>query len=67
MDVENLNDTIERVSIDKITVEEFIYKYERGSRPVILTGVAKEWPAWQEWKVSVSNFCYFMSNFVETA
>ena len=49
-----LTDTIERVSIDKITVEEFIQNYERGSRPVILTGVANEWPAWHEWKVSVS-------------
>ena len=35
-------------------MEEFIEKYERGSRPVILTGVANEWPAWHEWKVSVS-------------
>ena len=43
----SLVDTIERVSVNKITVQEFIEKYERGSRPFILTGVADEWPAWQ--------------------
>lgn len=46
-------DTIERVSISKITVHEFIEKFEKGSKPFILTGVADAWPAWQQWKVSV--------------
>ena len=32
----NFKDTIERVHIDNITVEEFIEKYEKGSRPVII-------------------------------
>lgn len=47
-------DNIERVHIDNITVHEFIEKYEKGSRPVIIQGVAEGWPAWQTWKVNVS-------------
>ena len=33
---DTFKDTIERVHIDNITVEDFINKYERGSRPVII-------------------------------
>lgn len=43
-------DTIERVNIDSITVEEFIEKYEKGSRPVILTGVADNWKGLKDWQ-----------------
>jgi len=32
----NFKDTIERINVDDITVEEFLEKYERGSRPVII-------------------------------
>ena len=39
-------DNIERIHIDNISVQEFIEKYERGSRPVIIQGVAEGWPAW---------------------
>jgi hypothetical protein len=35
-------------------VEEFIEIYEKGSKPVIIEGVAEGWPAWSTWKVSVS-------------
>jgi len=35
-DPEVFEDTIERVHINDITVEEFIEKYERKSRPVII-------------------------------
>lgn len=44
-------DTIERVHVDQITPEEFIEKYERGSRPVIIQGVVQGWPAAQEWQL----------------
>lgn len=43
-------DTIERVHIDSITVDEFIEKYEKGSRPVILTGVTDNWKGSTEWQ-----------------
>lgn len=37
--------------MDDITVDEFIEKYERGSKPVIIKGVIDSWPAKNEWKV----------------
>ena len=60
LDVSTLIDSIERVHVDKITVEEFIQKYEKGSLPVIITGVAEGWPAWQQWQVKVSNWSIYL-------
>lgn len=38
-------DSIEYVDIAKISTTEFIKRYERVSKPCILTGVSNEWPA----------------------
>lgn len=43
-------DTIERINVDDISVEEFLDRYERGSRPVIIQGVTAQWPALREWQ-----------------
>jgi histone arginine demethylase JMJD6 len=50
--VEPQVDNIERVNINEITVEQFIEKYEKGSRPCIITGVADTWPAQKAWCVN---------------
>ena len=42
-------DTIERIGVNDLTVDEFIERYEKGSKPVIITGVTDEWPAKKEW------------------
>lgn len=47
----SFKDTIERVHVDEITVEEFLEKYEKGSRPVIIRGIADRWPAMREWQL----------------
>ena len=47
-------DTIERVHVKDITVEEFLEKYERGRRPVILQGVTDDWAGMREWQLNVS-------------
>ena len=46
-------DTIERIDVNDFTVEQFIEKYEKGSKPVIITGVVSQWPAKKEWGVKV--------------
>jgi len=51
---DTFKDTIERIHIDKISTADFIEKFERGSKPVIIEGVAEGWPAWQTWQVNVS-------------
>ena len=43
-DPDTFTDTIERVNVNEISVEEFIDRYERGSRPCIITGVTENWP-----------------------
>jgi hypothetical protein len=30
-------------------MEEFLEKYEHGSKPVIITGLVEKWPALREW------------------
>lgn len=42
-DPATFTDTIERVNVNDLTVEEFYDRYERGNRPVIITGVTEEW------------------------
>ena len=42
-DPATFTDTIERVSANDLTVEEFIERYEKGNRPCIITGVTETW------------------------
>lgn len=46
---EDFKDTIPRVNCNDITVGEFIEKYEKGEKPVIITGVADNWKAKDQW------------------
>lgn len=45
----DFRDTIERIHVDDYSFEEFIEKYEKGSKPVIIQGVVDQWPAREEW------------------
>lgn len=56
----SFTDTIERISINDLTVEQFIERYEKGNRPVIITGVTDTWPGATEWQLKVSKFCLSM-------
>jgi histone arginine demethylase JMJD6 len=47
-------DTIERINVNDVTVEQFIEKFEKGHKPCIITGITDNWPANQEWQVKVS-------------
>lgn len=48
-DPESFTDTIERVNANDLTVEEFIERYEKASRPCIITNVTDTWAGMQEW------------------
>lgn len=50
-DPETFTDTIERVNVNEISVEEFIERYEKGSRPCIITGVTDTWRGMEEWQL----------------
>ena len=53
-DPDSFRDTIERINVNDLTVEEFIERYEKGSRPCIITGAAENWSGMQEWQLNVS-------------
>jgi hypothetical protein len=55
---EDFRDEIERVDAKDITVNEFKEKYEKGDRPVIITGLSEKWPAHENWTFAVS-FSFF--------
>lgn len=46
-----VKDTIERIDVDKISPEEFIEKYEKPYKPVVITGIQKDWPALHKWNL----------------
>lgn len=46
---DDFTDNIERVHVDSLTTQEFIERYEKKSKPVILTGVTDNWPATKNW------------------
>ena len=50
-DPETFTDTIERINCNDLTVEEFIERYEKGSRPCIITGVTENWRGNTEWQL----------------
>ena len=50
-DPATFTDTIERVNVNDLTVEEFIERFEKGNRPCIITGVTEEWTGDREWQL----------------
>lgn len=49
---ESCNDTIERVKVKHFTTTQFLEKYQKGNRPVIIRNIAKKWNSrsFWEWK-----------------
>lgn len=49
LDVAHLADGLERVDASNLSVEQFVERYERPRRPVMLTGLCGGWRAAHEW------------------
>ncbi|XP_043475362.1 bifunctional arginine demethylase and lysyl-hydroxylase PSR [Leptopilina heterotoma] len=47
----NFNDNIDRIEEGKVPVEEFIEKYEKPYKPVIIRGIQKDWKAQHKWTI----------------
>jgi histone arginine demethylase JMJD6 len=62
-DPATFTDTIERVNVNDITVEQFMERYEKGSRPCILTGVTDSWRGMEEWQLKVSSKQFYTVDF----
>lgn len=44
-------DTIERVNYNDLSEQEFLERFEYGSKPVIIQNVAEDWPGLKEWRM----------------
>lgn len=47
-------DNCERIDVNKVSPEEFIEKYEKLYKPVVITGVCQNWKAQYKWTLEVS-------------
>lgn len=56
----NTIDHVERIDANKVSLEDFIEKYEKPYQPVIITGVTENWKASYKWTLEVS-LAYFSS------
>ena len=57
---EDCLDNIERVDASTLSYEEFVERYEKPLKPVILTGLTNDWPATSKWTIPVSRFFHFI-------
>lgn len=49
LETAHLTDGLERVDASTLTLEQFVERYERPRRPVMITGLCGGWRAAQEW------------------
>lgn len=48
-----MNDNIERIDYNEVCLEEFIEKYEKTYKPVIITNAQNDWKAKDKWTLEV--------------
>ena len=46
-------DNCERISVEKVSPEEFIEKYEKIYKPIVITDACKNWKANYKWTLDV--------------
>lgn len=54
-------DNCERIVFSEVSHEEFVEKYEKLYKPVVITGATNSWIANYKWTIDVSLFCKFSS------
>ncbi len=54
-------DKIERIDGRKVTKEQFIERYEKPRKPVIITNVIDKWRANDKWTLEVVGICIYLT------
>lgn len=47
-----VRDNVARIHVDDVSAEEFVEKYERPYKPVVIVGATKDWKACHKWTMS---------------
>lgn len=53
LSLNSVKDSVERVDIRSLAHQEFIRRYEKPLKPVVLTGAMENWPAMKKWTIEV--------------
>jgi len=59
MSYDSLPDNIDRIDANKVSLEEFIEKYEKPYKPVIIKNTQVDWLAKDKWTLDVSKMKYY--------
>jgi len=51
LDIASVSDELERIDGREVSVEDFIERYERPRRPVVITNLQTDWPASVKWNL----------------
>ncbi len=46
---DKINDTLDRIHVNDVSCEEFIQRYEKPYKPVVILGAQDDWNAQQKW------------------
>lgn len=49
-----VEDNIERIDVNQVSPQEFIEKFEKPYKPVVIRGIEDSWKARQKWTLDVS-------------
>jgi histone arginine demethylase JMJD6 len=55
LSLNRVDNRLDRINADKVSLEEFIDKYEKPYKPVIITNAQKDWQANVKWTKQVSD------------
>lgn len=58
--VQKVKDTADRIHVNEVSVEEFIEKYEKPYKPVVIKGITESWKAHYKWTLEVRNDMIFV-------
>lgn len=55
-DFKNFTDNTERISVKDVSPEEFIERFEKPYKPVVIQGITDHWKATEKWNLPVYEY-----------
>lgn len=54
LNLSKVGDNVERISVEQVTTDQFVERYEKLYKPVVVTGACENWKAKYKWTLPVS-------------